>query len=37
MDDIEDVVGSVVVVIDGEIRFINPSFSEEAVANSVTE
>ena len=37
MDEIEDVIKSVVVNIDGETRFINPNFSEEAVADSVTE
>ena len=37
MDEIEDVIGSVVVNIDGETRFINPNFSDEAFANSVTE
>jgi hypothetical protein len=36
MDEIEDVIESVVVNIDGEIRCINPSFSD-SVADSVTE
>lgn len=36
MDEIEDVIGSVVVNIDGETRFINPNFSDSA-ADSVTE
>ena len=37
MDEIKDVIGSVVVNIDGEIRHVNPNFSEEAVADSVTD
>ena len=35
MDEIEDVIGSVVVNIDGETRFVNPNFSD-LVADSVT-
>ena len=36
MDEIEDVIESVIVNIDGETRFINPNFSDSA-ADSVTE
>ena len=36
MDEIEEVIESVVVNIDGETRFINPNFSD-SVADSVTE
>jgi hypothetical protein len=35
MDEIEDVIESVVVVIDGETRCINPNFSD-SVPDSVT-